>query len=216
MNMMKKLFIITCFLLTIMTIHAQAKYCDNDADFVGNKWKEIPNVGIVYKKDGINDYGISFETGNKEADKFLKKSNYYIMWNDTLYINTKRAMQSLGSEAGDGYAKAIVLTDDRFFFLGPPTKSILVVPYGGGAIGGAIGGAMSGLAMGLMRATAPSPCYIYNMLTGSSHVIDIDYMKKLMKNSPDLWKQYKKEKRKVKQDPEVIKEYLRKLGLIEK
>ena len=69
--------------------------------------------------------------------------------------------------------------------------------------------------MGLMRATAPSPCYIYNMLTGSSHVIDIDYMKKLMKNSPDLWKQYKKEKRKVKQDPEVIKEYLRKLGLIE-
>ena len=56
------------------------------------------------------------------------------------YINTKRAMQSLGSEAGDGYAKAIVLTDDRFFFLGPPTKSILVVPYGGGAIGGAIGG----------------------------------------------------------------------------
>ncbi len=164
----------------------------------------------------INDYGISFETGNKEADKFLKKSNYYIMWNDTLYINTKRAMQSLGSEAGDGYAKAIVLTDDRFFFLGPPTKTILVVPYGGGAIGGAIGGAMSGLAMGLMRATAPSPCYIYNMLTGSSHVIDIDYMKKLMKNSPDLWKQYKKEKRKVKQDPEVIKEYLRKLGLIEK
>ena len=97
-------------------------------------------------------------TGNKEADKFLKKSNYYIMWNDTLYINTKRAMQSLGSEAGDGYAKAIVLTDDRFFFLGPPTKSILVVPYGGGAIGGA----MNGLAMGLMRATAPTyrqfPC----------------------------------------------------------
>ena len=67
---MKKLFIIICFLLTIMTIHAQAKYCDNDADFVGNKW---------------------------------------------------------------------------IFFLGPPTKSILVVPYGGGAIGGAIGGAMNGL-----------------------------------------------------------------------
>ena len=126
-----------------MTIHAQAKYCDNDADFVGNKWKEISDVEIVYKREGNYDYGISFETGNKEADKFLKKSNYYIMWNDTLYINTKRAMQSLGSEAGDGYAKAIVLTDDRFFFLGPPTKSILVVPYGGGAIGGAIGGAMS-------------------------------------------------------------------------
>ena len=118
-----------------MTIHAQAKYCDNDADFVGNKWKEISDVEIVYKREGNYDYGISFETGNKEADKFLKKSNYYIMWNDTLYINTKRAMQSLGSEAGDGYAKAIVLTDDRFFFLGPPTKSILVVPYGGGLWG---------------------------------------------------------------------------------
>ena len=78
MNMMKKLFIIAGFLLTILAIRAQAKYCDNDADFVGNKWKEIPNVGIVYKKDGINDYGISFETGNKETDKFLKKSNYYI------------------------------------------------------------------------------------------------------------------------------------------
>ena len=92
---MKKLFIIICFLLTIMTIHAQAKYCDNDADFVGNKWKDISNVEINYKIDGNYDYGISFETGNKEADKFLKKSNYYIMWNDTLYINTKRAMQSL-------------------------------------------------------------------------------------------------------------------------
>ena len=212
MNMMKKLFIIAGFLLTILAIRAQAKYCDNDADFVGNKWKEIPNVGIVYKKDGINDYGISFETGNKETDKFLKKSNYYIMWNDSLYINTNRAMQNHGSEAGDGYAKAIVLTDDRFFFIGPPTKTILVVPYGGGAVGGV----MNGLAMGHMRENAPRPCYIYNMLTGSSHVIDVDYMKKLMKGSPDLWKQYKKKKRKVQQDPEVIKEYLRKLGLIEK
>ena len=63
MNMMKKLFIIAGFLLTILGIRAQAKYCDNDADFVGNKWKEISDVEIVYKREGNYVYGISFETG---------------------------------------------------------------------------------------------------------------------------------------------------------
>ena len=82
--------------------------------------------------------------------------------------------------------------------------------------GGIIGGALAGIATGVINGTAnAAPCYIYNMLTSSSHVIDKDYMKKLLKNSPDLWKQYKKEKRKEQQDPEVIKEYLWKVGLIE-
>jgi hypothetical protein len=119
-------------------------------------------------------------------------------------------MQNLGDF--DGYAKAIVLTDDRFFFISPKTVPVIVPVYRGGLIGGAL----AGIANGVMNEAAnAAPCYIYNMLTSCSHVIDKDYMKKLMKNSPDLWNQYKKEKRKVQQNPEVIKEYLQKVGLIE-
>ena len=207
---MKKILMIFTYLLVATTMQAQAKYCDSDADFVGRKWKEMPNVKIVYKRANNYDYDIAFETGDKETDKFLKKSNYYMMWEDSLYINTRRAMQNLGDF--DGYAKAIVLTDDRFFFISPKIVTIIMPGYRGGIIGGAL----AGIATGVINGTAnAAPCYIYNMLTSSSHVIDEDYMKKLMKNSPDLWKQYKKEKRKEKQDPEVIKEYLRKLGLIE-
>ena len=207
---MKKILMIFIYLLVATSMRAQAKYCDSEADFVGRKWKDLPNVKIVYKKTNNYDCDITFETGDKETDKFLKKFNLFIMWEDSLYINTRRVMQNVGDF--DGYAKAIVLTDDRFFFISSKIVPVVVPGYGGGLIGGAL----AGIATGVMRGVASvAPCYIYNMLTSSSHVIDEDYMKKLMKNSPDLWKQYKKEKRKRKQDPEVIKEYLRKMGLIE-
>ena len=207
---MKEILVIFTYLMVTMTMQAQAKYCDREADFVGRKWKEMPNVKIVYKKTNNYDCDIAFETGDKETDKFLKKSNLFIMWEDSLYINTSRVMQNVGNF--DGYAKAIVLTDDRFFFISPKIVPVVVSGYRGGFIGGAL----TGIAIGVMReAASVAPCYIYNMLTSSSHVIDKDYMKKLLKNSPDLWKQYKKEKRKEQQDPEVIKEYLWKVGLIE-
>ena len=93
---MKKIQMIFIYLLVATTMHAQAKYCDSEADFVGRKWKDIPNVKIVYKKTNNYDCDIAFETGDKEIDKFLKKSNLFIMWEDSLYINTRRVMQNLG------------------------------------------------------------------------------------------------------------------------
>lgn len=119
---MKKLFLvfICCFSLSA---NAQlVKYCMTYADFVADNWTPIEaltegrtNQACQIKFD---DDMFKFKTGDKEADKIIKKEVLAIMYGDQLFVNCRNLRRNEVQLDSNDYAKAFRFNGDKICLLG--------------------------------------------------------------------------------------------------
>lgn len=92
--MKKKIFVLSMMICLAVAAQAQvAKYCMNYSDFVSGNWKSVDELtqGNIKQacqlKSGDKYY--YFRTGDKNADRVLKKEAFAIMYGDQLFVNCR-------------------------------------------------------------------------------------------------------------------------------
>lgn len=116
---MKKIaFVFT--MLCCLALSAQAgvaKYCMSYSDFVADNWKSVDELtqGRTNRacqiKDGQNQF--RFKTGDKQADKVLKKEAFAVMYGDHLYVNCRNLRSNQVSLDITGYTPAVRFDNDK-------------------------------------------------------------------------------------------------------
>ena len=92
--MEKKSFVLALMVCLAMASQAQvAKYCMNYSDFVSGKWKPVDELTKGHTKQACQlksgDKYYYFRTGDKSADKMLKKEAFAVMYGDNLFVNCR-------------------------------------------------------------------------------------------------------------------------------
>lgn len=92
--MEKKSFVLALMLCLAIASQAQvAKYCMTYSDFVSGNWKSVDELTkgrtkqACQLKTGEKYY--YFRTGDKAADKLLKKEAFAVMYGDNLFVNCR-------------------------------------------------------------------------------------------------------------------------------
>ena len=92
--MKKNVFVLAFFCCLSLFAQAQvAKYCMNYADFVADKWTPVEKLteGRAMQACQLKtgDNYIYFRTGDKIADKVLKKEAFAVKYGDQLFVNCR-------------------------------------------------------------------------------------------------------------------------------
>lgn len=92
--MKKNVFVLAFFCCLSLFAQAQvAKYCMNYADFVADKWTPVEKLTEGRSMQACqlktSDNYIYFRTGDKDADKVLKKEAFAVMYGDQLFVNCR-------------------------------------------------------------------------------------------------------------------------------
>ena len=90
--MKKNVFVLALFCcLTVMAQAQVAKYCMTYADFVAGKWNSVDELtkGRQACQIKTDNKQVRFKTGDKAADKMLKKEAFAVMYGDQLFVNCR-------------------------------------------------------------------------------------------------------------------------------
>ena len=92
--MEKKFYVLAMMAFLAMVSQAQvAKYCMSYSDFVSDNWKSVDELTQGHTKQACQlkhgDKYYYFRTGDKSADKMLKKEAFAVMYGDLLFVNCR-------------------------------------------------------------------------------------------------------------------------------
>ena len=110
--MKKKTFVLALVICLAMGAQAQvAKYCMNYSDFVSGNWKSVDDLTQGRTKQACqlksgNKY-YYFRTGDKSADKILKKQAFAVMYGDKLFVNCRNLLYKDHSLDVTSYTPAV-------------------------------------------------------------------------------------------------------------
>ncbi len=103
--------------LTLMAQAGVAKYCMSYSDFVNGNWKSVDELthGSTCQECQMKSYNhhFYFRTGNKEADKKLKKEAFAIMYGDQLFVNCRNLRNDGVCLDVTGYTQAVRFDKDK-------------------------------------------------------------------------------------------------------
>ena len=90
--MKKNVFVSVLFCCLSLMAQAQvAKYCMTYADFVADKWTPVDSLTEGRSQQAVQmkfaDNEVKFKTGDKEADKILRKDVFAVDYGGHLYVN---------------------------------------------------------------------------------------------------------------------------------
>ncbi len=131
---MKKILVAIVFCcLTLMAQAGIVKYCMSYSDFVNDNWTPVEELTQGRTKRACQlkslDNHYYFRTGDKAADKVLKKEAFAVMYGDQLYVNCRNLRNNGVRLDVTGYTQAVrydkdkvcvmaYKIDDGSFFLG--------------------------------------------------------------------------------------------------
>ena len=131
---MKKILVAIVFCcLTLMAQAGIVKYCMSYSDFVNDNWIPVEELTQGRTKRACQlkslDNHYYFRTGDKAADKVLKKEAFAVMYGDQLYVNCRNLRNNGVRLDVSGYTQAVrydkdkvcvmaYKIDDGSFFLG--------------------------------------------------------------------------------------------------
>ena len=103
--------------LTLMAQAGVAKYCMIYSDLVKGNWKSVDELthGSTCQECQMKSYNhhFYFRTGNKEADKKLKKEAFAIMYGDQLFVNCRNLRNDGVCLDVTGYTQAVRFDKDK-------------------------------------------------------------------------------------------------------
>lgn len=207
-----------------------AKYCKNFAEFSAGQWTP---VSTLIKGDTkscelkVDDNEFKFKTGDKDADKVLKKESLVVEYGGHLYVNCRNLNCEQFSLDINNYSQAYRYGGGK----------LLVVAYhiSDASFLGSLAGDIIGLTTSGVVSAAASVgssvawygsknlkgfrCYLLSKTDeegdGTTQGLDDEFMEKLLADSPALLKSYKSaEKKSERYSASHILPLLRQKGLI--
>jgi len=153
------------------------------------------NGGNLYKFESVSD--------SLDSD-YIKNKIYAYVKNDSVFINCKH--QKLQS----WYVLAISFGNFVTFYSCVSTGKMILNSVGIGAIGGGLGGAIMA-----SNSNGYHDWHVLSLRTGNSRVLNKDYIKRRLKEHPDLLYEFEQEKlQKYQNYIEILLKYIDKLNLI--
>lgn len=110
--MKKNVFVSVLFCCLSLMAQAQvAKYCMTYADFVADKWTPVDSLTEGRSQQAVQmkfaDNEVKFKTGDKEADKILKKDVFAVDYGGHLYVNCRNLRNNDIPLDISGYTQAV-------------------------------------------------------------------------------------------------------------
>ena len=116
--MKKNVFVLALFCCLALMAQAEvAKFCMTYSDFVSGNWKSVDELTqgrtlqALQLKNSENH--VYFKTGDKEADKVLKKNAFAVMYGDRLFVNCRNLRCNELSLDVTGYTQAVRYDNDK-------------------------------------------------------------------------------------------------------
>ena len=119
MKIMKKtVFALVLFCCLSMMAQAEvAKYCMTYTDYVAGNWKSVDELTQGRTKQACrlksNNNQFYFRTGDKVADKMLKKEAFAVMYGDQLFVNCRNLRVNDCPLDISGYTQAVRYDNDK-------------------------------------------------------------------------------------------------------
>lgn len=207
---MKKIVLVLAWFccLTVMAQAEIAKYCMSYSDFVNGNWKPVEELTegrtkqACQLKNRNNHY--DFRTGDKAADKVLKKEAFAVMYGDQLFVNCRNLRNKGASLDVTGYSQAVrydqdkvcvmaYKIDDPSFLLGIGLE-IASVSVDNDAVSVGLGAAAIGTMIG-NDFLSKTVCYLVDCdadVKGKIHVTRMNdqYMENLLNDDAPLLEKY--------------------------
>ena len=116
--MKKNVFFLFLFCCLSMMAHAEiAKYCMSYSDFVAGNWKSVDELTQGRTKQAcqmkFNNNQFRFKTGDKVADKLLKKEAFAVMYGEHIYVNCRNLRVNGTYLDISGYTHAVCYGKDK-------------------------------------------------------------------------------------------------------
>jgi hypothetical protein len=116
--MKKNLFVLVLFCCLSAMAQAQVvKYCMSYSDFVAGNWKSVDELTGGRTKQACQmktiDNQVRLKTGDKEADKILKKEVFAVMYGNDLLVNCHNLRNNDIVLDASGYAHAVRYNGDK-------------------------------------------------------------------------------------------------------
>lgn len=110
--MKKKVFVLVLFFSMTLMVQAQvAKYCMSYSDFLADKWAPVESLTggrtIQACQMKVVDNQFRFKTGDKEADKVIKKQAFAVKYGDELFVNCRNLRNNEIPLDVSGYSHAV-------------------------------------------------------------------------------------------------------------
>lgn len=110
--MKKNVFVLALFCCLSAMAQAQVvKYCMSYSDFVAGNWKPVEELTGGRTKQACQlktiDNQVRLRTGDKEADKILKKQVFAVMYGDDLLVNCRNLRYNESCLDATGYGHAV-------------------------------------------------------------------------------------------------------------
>lgn len=116
--MKKNVFVLAMFCcLTLMAQAGIVKYCMTYDDFVAGNWTEIDDLTLGRTNQACqmksNYKEVRFKTGDKYADKKIKKEAFAVMYGDQLFVNCRNLRINGAPLDVTGYSQAVRFDKDK-------------------------------------------------------------------------------------------------------
>ena len=110
--MKKNVFVSVLFCCLSLMAQAQvAKYCMTYADFVADKWTPVDSLTEGRSQQAVQmkfaDNEVKFKTGDKEADKILRKDVFAVDYGGHLFVNCRNLRNNDIPLDISGYTQAV-------------------------------------------------------------------------------------------------------------
>ena len=139
--MKKSIYFIALFCCLALTAQAEvAKYCMSYNDFVAGNWKSVDDLteGRTKRVCQIKDCKkqIRFKTGDKIADKVLKKEAFAVKVGDQLFVNCRNLRNNQMRLDISGYTQAVRFDNDKICVMAHKDNNAMILLSLGADIAG--------------------------------------------------------------------------------
>ncbi len=172
--MKKNVFILALFCcLTVMAQAQVAKYCMTYADFVAGKWNSVDELtkGRQACQIKTDNKQVRFKTGDKAADKMLKKEAFAVMYGDQLFVNCRNLRCNDICLDVLGYTQAVRYDNDKICVMAYKCNDAAFVLELGTAVAGCLVDSKA-LSAGLWVTSGAIGFYNENMKTMACYLVD--------------------------------------------
>ena len=141
--MKKNVFVLALLCIVSMMAKAEvAKYCMSYEDFVAGNWKSVDELVAGRSKQAIQikngEYCVYFKTGDKTADRVLKKEAFAVMYGSQLYVNCRDLSYKGASLETSKYVPAARYNNNKLCILSHRTEGFTAVASFGASVAGVL------------------------------------------------------------------------------
>lgn len=141
--MKRNVFLLVLFCMMALMANAEvAKYCMSYSDFVAGNWKSVDELTAGRSKQAIQikskDHCVYFKTGDKEADRLLKKEAFAVMYGKQLFVNCRNLRYKGAGLEDSQYVQAVRYDKDKLCIMAYRTDALTALATVGTGVAGVL------------------------------------------------------------------------------